>query len=55
MASHGDVHASVSIVSAVRAVGNPMSITVRAITHEQSRSIAEDTKPNPFSFVCDGQ
>src|SRR5215467_13675924 len=33
------LHASVSAVSAACAVGNPTSITARAMTHEQRRSI----------------
>src|SRR6516162_4957102 len=34
-------HVSISVVSAACALGNPTSITARAITHEQARGIGE--------------
>src|SRR5262249_2396454 len=45
------LHDSVSVVSAACAVGNPTSITARAITHEQRRSIEEETQANPCVSV----
>src|SRR5215467_10031933 len=42
-------HASVSVVSAACAVCNPTSITTRAMTRAQSRSIAEPQPVRPLA------